>query len=361
MGSPGQLPSALSLNTPQHPHRAHDSLKRPKTENCEMSKALEIARKALQVALQEGAREEPERPKELKIFWNDEVKAKFILFMKSKRRPAGDKHIERCVRLLDKYIPPEGISTPEQVFNIFMSISKGARHHFDRAFRNLLNLFRRIYGYDRDFIELLKDAIPNTKTGEDKWVPPEDLVIESLLMIKTRNPKYLAFWLAVLDSGCRPHHLIEGLFENFDPTRLEKTPEGFYKYRLNIERRTKHAWIAYLTPHTAELIMELHERGDRITLDGVDTFMERFKIKAGTRPDGKPIVMPLRPKYIRKFAYNMMRLNGIDKDVAMWLNGRTPPGVDPEHYADLELLADNQYPRYAEYLRKLKAKAGILA
>ena len=59
-----------------------------------MSKALEIARKALQAALQGGAREEPERPRELKIFWNEEVKAKFILFMKSKRRPASDKHVE---------------------------------------------------------------------------------------------------------------------------------------------------------------------------------------------------------------------------------------------------------------------------
>jgi len=38
---------------------------------------------------------EPEKPKrELKIFWNEEVKAKLILFMKSKRRPASDKHVE---------------------------------------------------------------------------------------------------------------------------------------------------------------------------------------------------------------------------------------------------------------------------
>jgi len=325
-----------------------------------MSKALEIARKALQAALQAPMREEePEKPKrELKIFWNEEVKAKFILFMKSKRRPASDKHIEKCIHFLDKYMPPEGISTPEQVFNIFMSISKGSRHHFDRAFRNLLNLFRRVYGYDREFIEWLRDAIPSTKTGEDKWVPPEELVVESLIMLKARSSKYLTFWLAVLDSGCRPYHLIEGLFESFNPDKLQEM-HGFYKYELAIERGTKHAWIAYLTPYTVKLIMKLHECGDRITRDGVDGFMERFKIKAGTRADGKPIVMPLRPKYIRKFAYNMMRLNGVDRDVAMWLNGRMPPGVDPEHYADLELLADKQYPRYAEYLKSLRAKAGL--
>ena len=333
-------------------------------QNVAMASLKDVIRKAVLDAVASVSSEEPKRKSaarlegELKIVWNEKVKQRLIQFMKTKRKPAGDAHIKNCISYLDRYMPPEGISTPEQVFDMFMRCTRG-RHHLDRAFRCLLGLYRRVFGFDREFIERLKEAIPSTKTGEDKWVPPEELVVESLVMLKERNLRFFAVWNAVLDSAVRPMHIAEGLFENFNPSRLEKTPEGFYKYKLNIERGTKHAWVAYLTPYTAKLIMELYEQGERVTRFGVENITRRFKMVRGHRPDGKPIVMPLRLKYIRKFAMNMMRKNGLDKDVVQFLAGEKPKGIDEKHYLDLEMLADSQYPRYVAYLEKLRARAGL--
>ena len=64
----------------------------------------------------------------------------------------------------------------------------------------------------------------------------------------------------------------------------------------------------------------------------------------------------LRPKFVQKFAYNMMRRHGIDRDVAKFLSGRKPEGVGPRHYAELITLAEEQYPRYAEYITQLRQK-----
>ena len=56
-----------------------------------------------------------------------------------------------------------------------------------------------------------------------------------------------------------------------------------------------------------------------------------------------------------------MRKAGLDKDVVNWLSGKKPKGVDERHYLDLELLADEQYPRYMKFLEELMAKAGLTA
>ena len=60
------------------------------------------------------------------------------------------------------------------------------------------------------------------------------------------------------------------------------------------------------------------------------------------RPDGREATMPLRPKHVRKFAMNMMRRAGPDKDVVQFLASGKPKGIDERYYLDLELLADSQ-------------------
>jgi len=287
------------------------------------------------------------------VVWSPEIRAKYVQFLKNKRRPAGDEHIRNCLAYLDRFMPPEGITTPEQVFDMFASCPETMRHHLDRAFRNLLNFYERVLGYPKGFIARLREAIPSVRPRVDKWIPPEELVIKSMRELEEMKTKYAVFWHAVLDSGARPIHLARELFEKFRPERLEEV-NGFWKYRLGVEHETKNAWIAYLTDFTVQRIMELHERGERITWNGVKCWFRRHTTGMYERPDGKPVPLPLRPKLVRKFAYNMMRRCGLDRDIAMWLNGRKPQGVDPEHYLDLERLADKQYSRYAAYLDKLR-------
>ena len=309
----------------------------------------------------------PYTGRELVIRWDEGIRAKFIAWLKTKKRPITDEDYLRksILSYLDRYFPPEGITRPEQVFEMFMRCQRG-RHHLKRALGNLLTFYRRVLGYPRDLIEDLREAMECEEPGEDRWVPSEGLVVQDLRELseaRSKSTAHLKFFIltnAVLDSAVRPEHLIEGLFEDFRPEKLEYVADkGFYKYRLGIERATKNAWVAYLTPYTVELITALYERGQKITRKSIYEWLRRHRREVGQRPDGKPIVMPLRPKVIQKFAMTMMRRAGLDKDVVNWLSGKKPKGVDERHYLDLELLADSQYERYMAYLAELRVKAGL--
>jgi len=305
---------------------------------------------------------------ELVVRWDEGVRAKFIAWLRTKKKPiTSEGYLRKSIlSYLDRYFPPEGISRPEQVFEMFMRCQRG-RHHLKRALGNLLTFYRKVMGYPHGFIESLREAMDCEEPGEDRWVPSEELAVQDLRELAEtvdKNMAHFKFFVltnAVLDSAVRPEHLIEGLFEGFKPEKLEYVADkDFYKYRLGIERATKSAWVAYLTPYTVKLIMALYERGERITRKSMYEWLRRHRREVGQRPDGKPIVMPLRPKVIQKFAMTMMRKAGLDKDVVNWLSGKKPKGVDERHYLDLELLADSQYECYVAYLSELRAKAGVL-
>ena len=296
--------------------------------------------------------------RELAVVWDGSVRRKFVKFMMLNK--VSEEYLRKSIlSYLDRYMPPGGLSKPEDVVNMFVRCERGQRH-LKCAVQALLRFYRKALGYPREFIEALSEAIPSISKREDKWVPPEGFVIDTLKELKEANPGLFVFINAMLDSGTRKEHLAK-MFEHFRPETLEgpKKPGGFYKYRLNLERGTKNTWLIYLTPYTAQLLKEFHARGEHLSLHIIDHWFKTHRRKVGKRPDGKALIMPLRPKYVRKFAYNMMRKMGIDRDVAMWLNGRKPESVDERHYTDLELLADQQYPRYMAYLAELRRKAGL--
>jgi len=126
----------------------------------------------------------------LKILWTPELRERFAKFLRSKRRPAGEERIRTIVRFLDRYMPPEGISRPEEIFDTFVRCPKSTRHHLDRAFRNLLNFYERVLGYPREFINRLREAIPTPRVRSDKWVPGEELVVQSLRMMKRAGQEW---------------------------------------------------------------------------------------------------------------------------------------------------------------------------
>jgi len=67
-------------------------------------------------------------------------------------------------------------------------------------------------------------------------------------------------------------------------------------------------------------------------------------------------------KYLRKFVNDTMtseELN-IPESVADFIQGRTPKSIGAKHYMKLKRKAIQFYPRYAEYLAKLRHMAGIL-
>jgi len=303
---------------------------------------LVIDKEALQIAvnaiLEATGFKVSQKPAGDVIVWNEDAKETFVNFMRENGK--DEQYIKKCVSYLDRYMT-KPVAGPRDVLEMF-SRCTGGKHHLDRAFRNLLKVYRIYYGLPKDVCEELKEAIPRTKVGVDKYVPPEELIVETFRKLKAEKAKYQAYYNLVLDAAIRPEHAIK-VFETWDETRLRKAKTGeFYVYEVGIEEATKQAFIACITPETLKLIRETVESRDLPGIWAVKSFYHRHKI--------------LAPKYVRKFAMNMMRRLGISRDVTQYLSGQRPQGVDAEHYIDIEVLAEQQYAKYAEYLAQLRRK-----
>ena len=259
-----------------------------------------------------------------------------VRFMRSQGR--SESYVERCVRYLDRFMTAP-VRGPRDVLELF-GRCKGGRHHLDRAFRNLLKVYRLYFGLPRDVYEELKEAIPRTRVGVDRYVPPEELVVETVRRLRGEKPKYRAFYRLVLEAAARPGHVLEVL-RTWDESRLRRARAGFYVYQPGIERATKACFRLHMSAETLRLIRTVVASGDLPTKPAVDRLRQRRGLLAA--------------KYVRKFAMNMMRRLGLSRDVVQLLAGEKPRGVDAEHYIDVEKLAEQQYPRYLSYIRKLLA------
>ena len=64
----------------------------------------------------------------------------------------------------------------------------------------------------------------------------------------------------------------------------------------------------------------------------------------------------MAPKYLRKFVSHKMLELEIPGGVADFIQRRAPKTIGERHYTNLKRLADKYYPKYAEYLEKLRGK-----
>ncbi|MHA1632207.1 MAG: integrase, partial [Candidatus Freyarchaeota archaeon] len=294
--------------------------------------AAEAVLRRLGVTMEAGT-----RPGEA-VVWNEEVRETFVKYLNGMGR--SGKYVKRCVSYLDRYMT-QPVKTPKDVLELF-DRCPGGKHHLDRAFRNLLKVYRLYYNLPRDVYEDLKEAIPKTRVGKDKYVPPEELIIETFRKLKAEKVKHQAYYNLILDAAIRPEHALK-FFETWDESKLRESLYGdYYIYTIGIEEETKQAFIACITPETLELVRKTVESGDLPTKPSVTRLFQRKGL--------------VRPKYVRKFAMNMMRRHGLSRDVTQYLSGQKPRGVDAEHYIELEMLAEEQYARYAEYLAQLRRR-----
>ncbi len=298
-------------------------------------RAVELAARALAEALLGRPVAQPLR---CAIVWDGEVRRTFINFMRENGKE--ERYVKRCVSYLDRYMT-RPVREARDVLEMFNRCT-GGKHHLDRAFRNLLKVYKLYYGLPRDVYETLKEAIPRTRVGRDKYVPPEELIIETFRKLKAERLKYQAYYNLILDAAIRPEHALK-VFETWDEGRLRETLYGnYYIYTVGIEEETKQAFIACITPYTLDLIRKTVRSGDLPTYVGVQRRFQKLGL--------------VKPKYVRKFAMNMMRRLGVSRDVAQYLSGQKPRGVDAEHYIELEMLAERQYAKYAEYLAQLRRR-----
>jgi intergrase/recombinase len=114
---------------------------------------------------------------------------------------------------------------------------------------------------------------------------------------------------------------------------------GFYRLALGDFRGCKQAYYCYLTKATFEQIITL--KAKQLNERHATSYYCGFNV--------------IRPKYVRKFAFDTMIEREIPESVADFIQGRVARSVGSKHYMVLKRQADKFYGKYADYLAKLRA------
>jgi intergrase/recombinase len=269
-----------------------------------------------------------------------ETRQMFLQYLEFKRyEPANARNM---LNYLDRFVR-QPITAPLDVMKLFSPLTAGQRHHLNRAMRawfRCLEINRPEREF-KEFLDSLRRAIPKDEVGIDIKVPEEEQIISDLRRLASDLLRFQAAYNLLLDSGLRLVEAVK-LLNNFpEAERLE----GFYRCPVGLFRGSKQAYYCYLTEYTFQLIFQLKEKVDKLSLS---KWLQNHQYT--------------RAKYIRKFVNDTMtseRLN-IPESVADFIQGRVPKSIGAKHYMQLRRKADQFYPRYAEYVTKLRRKAGII-
>jgi intergrase/recombinase len=220
------------------------------------------------------------------------------------------------------------------------------KRHLVNGLRNLFNFYEAQGLAEKPWLDLLRRNLPKTSIGVDLRIPSEEEVIESLKRMANmdKGKRFLAVYNLLLDSGLRLTEAVR--FFNalkLGEVKLERH-DGFYIAPLGYFRNTKLAYYGFITEFTLKIIKEADDKP--LTYNG-------------TAGKAKKQFKAVNGKYIRKFVFDQMtseQLN-IPESVADFIQGRTPKTVGARHYMKLKRKAIQFYPRYAEYITRLRRKA----
>jgi intergrase/recombinase len=139
----------------------------------------------------------------------------------------------------------------------------------------------------------------------------------------------------LLDSGLRIVEAV-ALVNGFKMENVQEV-NGFYRYELAMFRGTKQAYYGHFSKHTLEELQQIREP---------------IKERAASRILGKHDL--IRPKYLRKYAFDKMIELDVPESVADFIEGRVPVSVGAKHYMALARQSAKFYPRYLRHLEKLR-------
>ena len=262
------------------------------------------------------------------VSWKD-VRAKFIEYLKSVQY--DDRTARSMLSYLDRYVTV--IREPYDIITLFSKVKRG-KNHLVKSLRKLFK-FYEILGFDDLKLEALRKALPKAVWGVDIRIPLEDKIREALQKIENEPFKYHVLYDVLLDSGLR---VVEGvaLVNGFKMENVQEV-NGFYRYELAMFRGTKQAYYGHFSKHTLEELQQIREP---------------IKERAASRILGKHDL--IRPKYLRKYAFDKMIELDVPESVADFIEGRVPISVGAKHYMALARQSAKFYPRYLEHLEKLR-------
>jgi len=279
----------------------------------------------------------PESPsrQNLVVSWK-ELRDGFVSWVRA--RDLSLDYKRSIINNLDRFAPQ--LSGPLDVVKLFDGLSAGRRHCLLYSLRNLFN-FCELMGFPKEFVDRLRRALPKDMVGVDNYVPSENEIVNSLRKLRRVQQKYAALYNLLLDSGLRLREAVKLTNEfSYFSGKLE-FHEGFVVAPLFWFRGSKKSFYAYFTHKTLEL---LRNNGEKVrAMTASHYFRKRGMVPA---------------KYIRKFVYDKMtdeELN-IPDSVADFIQGRVPQSIGAKHYKKLKSQADKYYPRYAEFIKRLRRR-----
>ena len=151
------------------------------------------------------------------------------------------------------------------------------------------------------------------------------------------HPSLLRFTICSIDSGLRLVEAVKVIREFESAEQIN----GFYRVALGEFRGSKQAYYAYLTESTYQMLALLDNAGRQLNARLATDYYRRFGI--------------IRPKYVRKFAFDKMIELEVPESVADFIEGRVPKRIGAKHYMVLRRQADKFYNKYADYLAKMRS------
>jgi len=254
----------------------------------------------------------------------DEVRKDFINWLYEK---CSKEHADKQIYYLDKYLPDK-VRNPKELFEIIRKVEKGKRH-FCVGLRNLLNFYEAFDLMSEESLMKYRKIVKLPKLNPDDYIPEDSKVIESFRKIE--DERYRLVFKLLAFSGIRLREAVY-LFNNFNRDKLI-FGEKIAKYPLSLDRRTKKSFYAYMPK---EFAIELRKL--KLNEDAVKQYFSRRGLPA---------------KYLRKWNYNFLILNGVPESVADFIQGRTSITVGSMHYLAKVKQADEWYSRVIDKLIKL--------
>jgi intergrase/recombinase len=246
------------------------------------------------------------------------VREVFVAWLKSKCFSLT--YSRDVLSYLDRYLVE--IRQPIDASLLFSKVEHG-RNNLVKSLRVFFN-FCEIYGFNEDYLDRLRRALPKAEYGIDLKIPTEDDLVASLGKCQSLPIEYSALYSLLCDSGLR---LTEGIHFINEQRNFEQV-NGFYRGALAMFRGCKSAYYAHFSEYTAYLISQVE---NKLREDLVSTYFARMKV--------------VNPKYVRKYVFDKMIELEIPESVADFIQGRVATRIGAKHYLALARQASNFYPK----------------
>ncbi len=194
-------------------------------------------------------------------------------------------YAHQMVRYLDRFVKNRTIKHPDDLIEVIEKST--SKKNMILALRNLINFCEGREIISSEFANLLKKDLKCVRSQTDGYIPSDEDLIK--IYQEFDNEDYKIIFRILAFSGLRVREAINFINE-FDRDKLMINGK-IAKYPLFLDRKEKKSYFAYLPFEFAEKLNRTE-----VTEHGVKKYFVRRGLPA---------------KYLRKWNYNFLILNGV--------------------------------------------------